>query len=96
MKVLQSGERNIPLTCLQCGDAACMKACEVGAISRDETSDALLVDLDRCIGCRTCMFACPFGHMSFDESAGKAFKCDLCGGQPACAMFCPEKAITFE
>lgn len=43
---------------------------------------------ERCIGCRVCIVACPFGAMSFDTEQHVACKCDLCGGAPKCVEIC--------
>jgi carbon-monoxide dehydrogenase iron sulfur subunit len=51
---------------------------------------------DLCVGCKLCTIACPYGTMFYDTSTRKAFKCNLCGGDPACAHACPTAAIEFE
>jgi Fe-S-cluster-containing hydrogenase component 2 len=85
--------RHVVLTCFQCDDAACERVCPVAALSREEGTGAIVVDEGRCIGCALCTLACPFGQIEMAEAAGKAFKCNLCGGDPACAAFCPTKAL---
>jgi len=87
---------NFVSTCRQCADAPCLASCPVSAISRskDETKK-VVVDRDRCIGCGKCVDACPFGAMLFQREKKKAFKCELCGGNPACALICPSGAIEY-
>ena len=51
---------------------------------------------DTCVGCKLCTIACPYGTMFYDPDTRKAFKCNLCGGAPACAEACPTAAITYE
>lgn len=85
----------IPVVCQQCEDAPCMAVCPVKAISRDETTGAVRVDYDLCIGCRMCMNACPFGAMGYDWINRRVIKCDLCGGDPQCARFCETGAIQY-
>ena len=89
-------EKNQVLTCFQCDEAACVKVCPVEALSRCESTGAVVVNQDRCIGCGLCSLACPFGHMQHDDHNGIAVKCDLCGGQPACAAFCPTRALEYK
>ena len=50
---------------------------------------------DRCVGCKVCTIACPFGTVNYSSASGKVIKCDLCGGDPACASACPTEAITY-
>ena len=86
-------KRNIQMTCLQCVDAACMKVCPTDALVRNEGTGAVELAEELCIGCSLCEAACPFGHIQFDRDSGLPLKCDLCGGNPACARFCPDKAL---
>ncbi len=96
IRVHPAGEKRfVQITCLQCENAACAKVCPVQAIARDERTRALVVSPERCVGCGLCEAACPFGHMHFDRETRRAEKCDLCGGNPACAAFCPAKALEY-
>ncbi len=83
-----------PVVCMQCDDAPCMAVCPSAALVRDGETNAVLVVEDRCVGCRICSLACPFGAINY--WSGKAHKCDLCGGYPECVAFCPTEALTFE
>lgn len=85
----------IPMTCQQCQDAPCLNVCPVKAISRNEELARVAVDYDVCIGCRSCVSACPFGAMIFNPTDRQVFKCDLCDGDPQCARFCEVKAVDF-
>jgi len=82
-----------PVVCMQCDDAPCMAVCPSAALVRDAETNAVLVIDNRCVGCRICSLACPFGAISYWD--GKARKCDLCGGSPECVTFCPTDALTF-
>ena len=82
-----------PYTCFQCAEAWCMAACPVDAITIAPTTEAKVVIDDRCTGCKLCTIACPYGTMFLDLDRHKAFKCNLCNGDPACAHACPVDAI---
>ena len=82
-----------PYTCLQCDEAWCMTACPVNAIGVDSATGAKVVSDDLCIGCHLCTIACPFGTVYTLPHTDKAAKCNLCGGDPACATACPTDAI---
>ena len=85
----------VPVTCLQCDDAACAKSCLVDAITRNEETGAMVLDPEKCVRCMACVAACPFGCSLLDTHNDLVVKCDLCGGDPACAHFCPTKALEY-
>jgi Fe-S-cluster-containing hydrogenase component 2 len=87
--------RFAPYTCTQCDEAWCMHACPVDAISIDFSTGAKVVSDDKCVGCKVCTIACPFGTINYNQSTGKVAKCDLCGGDPECAKACPTGAIVY-
>ncbi len=88
---------NFVSTCRQCADAPCLTVCPVTAISRmKDPTKRVVVDHDQCIGCGKCVGACPFGAMLFAGETQKAFKCELCDGNPACAAICPSGAIVYQ
>jgi Fe-S-cluster-containing dehydrogenase component/formate-dependent nitrite reductase membrane component NrfD len=86
------------LRCNQCTDAPCVSICPVTAL---EKKDNGIVDLDQdiCIGCKSCMHACPYDALYINEESGTAEKCHFCahrtevGLAPACAVVCPTEAI---
>jgi Fe-S-cluster-containing hydrogenase component 2 len=85
----------IPIACSHCESAPCQAICPVIAIARDESLGRVMVDYDKCIGCRMCVAVCPFGAISFDSISGKVIKCDLCDGDPLCARFCSYGALVY-
>jgi carbon-monoxide dehydrogenase iron sulfur subunit len=90
---------SIPIVCEHCVEAPCALICPVYAISRDEVSGIVSIDFEKCTGCRLCRYACPWGKETIQvrEVEGlrglKAVKCDLCGGDPACAKVCVSGAL---
>lgn len=87
--------------CFHCKDAACADVCPApGAIFKTKEG-AVVIDQDKCIGCKYCINACPYGIPRFDATTGKVFKCTFCydrleaGLLPACAKACPSHAIIF-
>lgn len=86
---------NIPMMCFQCEDAACIAVCKPKALFRNEETGIVDINEEKCIGCRMCVMACPFGNIAFVRPYKAAKKCDQCGGEPKCAEFCPTKAIEY-
>ncbi|MHB9094814.1 MAG: 4Fe-4S dicluster domain-containing protein [Eubacteriales bacterium] len=88
------------LQCRHCDDAPCTKTCITGAMHRDPETGIVTNEEARCVGCWTCILACPFGAITRDETGKKvASKCDLCSsndGVPACVAHCPNEALVFE
>ena len=95
-RVGKGGTFTTAVGCHQCEDAPCANVCPTGAIHR--AAGAWLVEQARCIGCKSCMVACPFGAMQVRvvEDCVQALKCDLCAhreGGPACVEACPTHAL---
>lgn len=86
-----------PMACLHCGEPSCVKVCPVGAITK-ENDGTVQRDSEKCVGCKYCVSACPFGQSRFDNVRNKAEKCNLCkerqarGEAPACTVNCPVQA----
>lgn len=86
----------VPVNCMRCKDPACEAVCPQHATYRNYATGAMQVDPYRCIGCMSCVFACPFGATFVDPDSGKVLKCDLCDGDPTCVKVCPTGALSFE
>ena len=86
------------MRCNHCSDAPCVSICPTGALWR--RSDGIVdFDTSRCIGCKSCMQACPYDALYIDPVDNTAQKCNYCvhrvevGLEPACVVVCPEGAI---
>lgn len=86
---------SVPVMCLQCEDPSCMKVCTVGAITKNNDG-RVVVNKNKCIGCKLCIIACPFGNMSYNSMDRTVVKCDLCDGNPKCAELCTSGAIQYK
>jgi len=105
-RALAQEERNIirtffvPKLCNHCAHPPCVQVCPVGATFATKDG-VVLVDRDRCIGCRYCIQACPYGARFFNHRTRTADKCTFCyhrvvqGLQPACVEVCPTGARIF-
>ena len=84
--------------CRQCEDPVCSAVCPTGAITRDGSIGAMVIDREVCTGCRERMTSCPFGAIWFGEDSNgqtRAFKCELCKGDPLCVKFCHAQALQY-
>lgn len=94
----------VKANCLHCLEPACASACLVGAL-RKTPDGPVVYDPWKCMGCRYCMVACPFGIPTYDYDNAltpQVRKCNFCadriakeGGVPACVQICPNEALTF-
>lgn len=84
----------LPVQCQQCEESPCTHVCPTGASYRDEETNMVLVNKEKCIGCKYCMMACPYGVRSWNEEEKRVEKCTLCGQLtstgllPACVQGC--------
>ena len=91
----------IPLLCMHCGNAPCMDACPVpDCIYRNENG-VVIIDPDKCDGCSSCINACPYGVIFYNDDRSICQKCTLCihrleeGKEPACVDACPSNVFIF-
>jgi Fe-S-cluster-containing dehydrogenase component len=83
------------VTCQQCDHPYCMYLCPALAMERSDVTGALIINHDKCVGCRMCMVGCPFGALLYDQDRKQIVKCELCGGDPQCVKFCASGALQF-
>jgi Fe-S-cluster-containing dehydrogenase component len=99
----ENGYAFIKRQCLHCVDPSCVSCCPVSAMTKDPETGIVSHDPDRCIGCRYCVYACPFQVPKYDFEGpfGQIHKCQLCkhrlaeGELPGCADSCPTGATLF-
>jgi electron transport protein HydN len=101
--MVKTARVSAPVHCRHCEIPACKASCTSGAISVKD--NVVLVDTKKCIGCKNCAIACPFGAVEVVETAEVqrdgsprrvANKCDLCVGvadSPSCVKVCPTAAL---
>ena len=98
---------HFPRSCLHCETPACVTVCPTGASYKRAEDGIVLVDEDKCIGCKLCSWACPYGAREYSEVEGVMKKCTLCVDriynehlpeaerEPACVQVCPTRARHF-
>lgn len=86
--------------CNHCENPPCVSACPTRASHVSDPGGIVMVDHDKCIGCKACVVACPYGAR-YIHPQGYADKCTFChhrvkeGKDPACVAVCPMHAMTF-
>ncbi len=101
------GVSTFPVRCRHCNPAPCMQVCPSGAITRDDETDTVFVNEERCVGCGMCAIVCPYDAITYHKSwkvkidREVATKCDNCidrvknGLLPACVEACKTGALVF-
>jgi protein NrfC len=87
----------IPVLCMQCNNPPCVRACPVKATYKDRKNGIVMMNYSRCIGCKTCVEACPYNARYFNEEKHAIDKCNFCfdtrlsrgEALTACAAACP-------
>ena len=86
------------MRCNQCDDAPCMTICPTSALFRADNGVVDFQD-DDCIGCKSCMNACPYDALYINPETNTAHQCNMCnhrievGLEPSCQIVCPTEAI---
>jgi anaerobic dimethyl sulfoxide reductase subunit B len=87
--------------CSHCANPACVPVCPTAAITKREEDGVVLIDRSKCVGCRYCEWACPYGAPQFDAATGTMSKCDFCadylaeGKDPACVASCQMRVLKY-
>jgi anaerobic dimethyl sulfoxide reductase subunit B len=91
---------NVSISCMHCEEPICAEVCPTGATTK-RSDGVVYIDQNKCIGCRYCEWACPYGARHFNGDSGTMTKCDFCrdlldqGRNPACVDACIMRAIQF-
>jgi carbon-monoxide dehydrogenase iron sulfur subunit len=87
----------IQFICRHCDDPKCVDACIMGNITKDPVTGVVTHSLEDCVGCWSCLMACPFDALNRAVVNGRpvVIRCDLCPDRdiPACVVVCPTEAL---
>lgn len=89
----------VSMACNHCANPACVENCPTGSMRKDEDTGIVWTNHDDCIGCGTCVSACPYEAPQLNAEAGYSIKCDMCRDEltldrkPVCVMACPMRAL---
>ena len=92
----------LPILCMHCDNAPCIKACPIKGALYKRDDGLVIIDAEKCTGCRNCVDACPYQVIYFNEDLNLAQKCTGCAHlldrgwkEPRCVDACPTQAIMF-
>ncbi len=91
---------NLSLSCNHCARPICVEVCPAGAMTQ-RPDGIVMIDEKRCIGCKYCSWACPYGAPQYNTATGQMTKCTFCvdrletGLPPACVAACPLRALDY-
>jgi len=85
----------MPIVCQHCSGAPCITICPTGARKRIPETQAVITDTHWCVGCKSCIYACPYAAPVLHPLTRKTMTCDLCDGRPLCVDACTVGALSF-
>ncbi len=92
---------SLSLSCNHCEEPKCVENCPTKALYKRDEDGIVAHDKNKCIGCKLCVWSCPYGVPQFNEQEGRSGKCDMCkdlidkGENPACVDACVMRAIKY-
>ena len=93
--------RFVFMPCFHCEEPWCLKVCPSGAVTKRPSDGIVYIDSTKCIGCQSCIAACPWGACQWNPVTKKSVKCDYCkdrldeGLKPACVTTCVTGCLEF-
>jgi Fe-S-cluster-containing dehydrogenase component len=102
-KAIGQKQEFIPILCNHCNNAPCVRTCPTRATYKDKTNGIVMMNEKKCIGCKSCVLACPYDARYFNEEKRAIDKCDFCfatriakgNGRTACSEICPADVRVF-
>jgi protein NrfC len=102
-KAIGQKQEFIPILCNHCNNPPCVRTCPTKATYKDKTNGIVMMNERKCIGCKSCMIACPYDARYFNEGKHAIDKCDFCFESnlskgrkiAACAEICPADVRVF-
>lgn len=93
----------LPVLCNHCDRPPCVQACPTNATFKDPTHGVVMIEQERCIGCKACMVVCPYNARYYNHETSSVDSCDFCfrtrlllgNSIPACVEACPKDARIF-
>lgn len=92
---------HISVGCNHCEDPKCVENCPTGSLYKREEDGLVLQHVEKCIGCRLCVWSCPYEAPQYIEEKGRIGKCDFCvellenGENPACVDACVMRVLQY-
>jgi tetrathionate reductase subunit B len=102
-KAIGQQQEFIPILCNHCNNPPCVRTCPTQATYKDKTNGIVMMNEKKCIGCKSCVLACPYDSRYFNEERRAIDKCDFCfatrivkgNGRTACSEICPADVRVF-
>lgn len=91
----------LSMACNHCENPKCVENCPTGAMYKRDEDGIVLIDSNKCIGCRYCMWSCPYEAPQYNSVSKRVVKCDFCvdfltkGEEPVCVAACVMRVLHF-
>jgi len=85
----------MPVVCQHCEKPPCITICPTQARKRVPGTDVVITDGKRCVGCKSCLYACPYSAPAIHPVTKRTMTCDLCDGKALCAEVCAAGALFY-